>query len=328
MNSYGTLFKVTLYGESHQEAIGVVVDGMIPGTKIDTNLITSDLERRKPKALGTTPRKEEDQIHITSGVFNGMATGSPVHLMIKNENTISKDYEHLKKQPRPGHADFVANIKYKGFQDYRGGGSFSGRLTAALVSAGSLAKMMIPFDISSELIQVGSLKDMSKIDDYLKEIMEKGDSVGGIIEIHVKNMIPGLGMPFFQKLDAEISKMLISIPAVKAISIGTGFEGIELLGSSFNDVILNESGLTKTNHSGGITGGISNGNDLVIKVFVKPTSSISKTQETFDFEENKIKELSVGGRHDACIARRIGIVLENALAIVLADQYLLYKAYT
>lgn len=328
MNSYGTLFKVTLYGESHQEAIGVVVDGMIPGTKIDTNLITSDLERRKPKALGTTPRKEEDQIHITSGVFNGMATGSPIHLMIKNENTISKDYEHLKKQPRPGHADFVANIKYKGFQDYRGGGSFSGRLTAALVSAGSLAKMMIPFDISSELIQVGSLKDMSKIDEYLKEIMEKGDSVGGIIEIQVKNMIPGLGMPFFQKLDAEISKMLMSIPAVKAISVGTGFEGIELLGSSFNDVILNESGLTKTNHSGGITGGISNGNDLVIKVFVKPTSSISKTQETFDFEENKIKELSVAGRHDACIARRIGIVLENALAIVLADQYLLYKAYT
>lgn len=327
MNSYGTLFKVTLYGESHQEAIGVVVDGMIPGTKIDNDLITSDLERRKPKALGTTPRKEEDQFHITSGVFNGMATGSPIHLMIKNENTISKDYEHLKKQPRPGHADFVANIKYKGFQDYRGGGSFSGRLTAALVSAGSLAKMMIPFDISSELIQVGSLKDMSKIDEYLKEIMEKGDSVGGIIEIHVKNMIPGLGMPFFQKLDAEISKMLMSIPAVKAISIGTGFEGIELLGSSFNDVILNESGLTKTNHSGGITGGISNGNDLVIKVFVKPTSSITKTQETYDFEENKVKELSVGGRHDACIARRIGIVLENALAIVLADQYLLYKAY-
>ena len=327
MNSYGTLFKVTLYGESHQEAIGVVVDGMPSGIKIDEALIKSDLEKRKPHAVGTTPRKETDKVHLLSGVFNNYSTGSPIHLMIKNENIKLSDYSHLKKQPRPGHADYVSNMKYQGFQDYRGGGRFSGRLTAALVAAGSLAKMIVPFEFSHKLIQVGTLKDMDQLDDYLKMVAEQGDSVGGIIEVRVKKMMVGLGEPFFNKLDGEIGKMMLSIPAVKAVSIGEGFDGIEKFGSEFNDTIVDKTGKSLTNHSGGTSGGISNGNDLVVKVFVKPTSSIQKEQQTLDLETNEVESLIIGGRHDVCIARRIGIVLENTIAIVLADLFLMNRAY-
>jgi chorismate synthase len=327
MNSFGTLFKITLYGESHQEAIGVVIDGMPSGIKIDESVIQLDLKKRNPDAIGTTPRKETDLIHITSGVFNGYSTGSPMHLMIKNENVVSKDYDHLKLQPRPGHADFVANVKYKGYQDHRGGGRFSGRLTAPIVAAGAIAKMWLPFDFSHQLIQIGELKDMSKLDAYLTEIQEQGDSVGGIIEVCVKSLPVGLGEPMFEKLDAKIAQMLFSIPAVKGVSFGTGFEGSHLKGSQFNDLIIDEAGHTKTNHSGGVTGGISNGNDLIIKVFIKPTSSIKAKQETFDFKSHEVKSLEIGGRHDVAIARRAGIVLENAVAIVIADFYLIYKAY-
>lgn len=327
MNSYGHLFKVTLYGESHQDAIGVVIDGLPSGTKINEDLIKNDLEQRKPKHIGTTPRKEEDAYKITSGVFNGFSTGAPIHLMIENKNVESKDYTHLKTHPRPGHADFVSEVKYKGFQDYRGGGRFSGRLTAALVAAGSIAKMAIPFEIKHQLIQVGSLKDMSKLDTYLLDVIEKKESVGGIIELTVNKMIVGLGEPFFNKLDAELSKLLFSIPAVKGVEFGLGFDGVENFGSQFNDVLLNGEGHTKTNHSGGITGGISNGNDLTIKVFIKPTSSVQKKQETFNLKTGKVESLEIGGRHDVAIVRRVGIVLENMIAIGLLDQYLMYKAY-
>lgn len=327
MNSYGHLFKVTLYGESHQEAIGVVVDGLPAGTKINETLIKQDLEARKPKHIGTTPRKESDSYQITSGVFNGIATGSPIHVMIKNENVVSKDYTHLKAHPRPGHADFVSEVKYKGFQDYRGGGRFSGRLTAALVVAGSLAKMALPFELSHNLKQIGTLKDMMKLDDYILDVQNQGNSVGGTIEITVKNMIVGVGEPFFNKLDAELAKLLFSVPAVKGVEFGLGFDGIELLGSDFNDTLVDEKGRTKTNHSGGITGGISNGNDLKINVFVKPTSSIQKQQDTFNLKSKKVEKLDIGGRHDVAIVRRVGIVLENVVAIGLLDQYLMYKAY-
>ena len=327
MNSYGTLFKVTLYGESHQEAIGVVIDGIPAGIEINESKITEDLIKRQAGAIGTTTRIEPDLFKITSGVFKGYSTGSPIHLMIENVNTRSKDYEHLINQPRPGHADFVSNVKYKGFQDYRGGGRFSGRLTAALVAAGAIAKMVIPFELSNQLVQVGTLKDMSKIDAYLEGIAKDGDSVGGLIEVKATNMIVGLGEPFFNKLDAEIAKMIFSIPAVKGVEIGTGFKGLEMKGSSFNDEFIDETGKTKTNHSGGVSGGISNGNDLIVKVMIKPTSSIQRPQETYSFETNQKEILQIGGRHDVCIARRAGIVLENALAIVLADLYLISKAY-
>ena len=327
MNSYGTLFKVTLYGESHQEAIGTIVDGVPAGIKIDDELITSDLMKRQPGAVGTTPRKEKDEFKILSGVFNGFSTGSPIHIMIENQNIQSKDYEHLKNQPRPGHADFVAGVKYNGFQDYRGGGRFSGRLTAALTAAGSIAKMIVPFQFENKLIQVGALKDMEWLDQYLSEVSKAGDSVGGIIEVKVSGIPVGLGEPFFNKLDSEIGKMMFSIPAVKGVEIGKGFSGIEMMGSKFNDEILDARGKTKTNHSGGVSGGISNGNDLIVKVFIKPTSSIQKEQETYNYTTNSVEKLEIGGRHDVCIARRAGIVVENALAIVLADLYLINKAY-
>ena len=327
MNSYGTLFKVTLYGESHQEAIGAIVDGVPAGIKIDDELITSDLMKRQPGAVGTTPRKEKDEFKILSGVFNGFSTGSPIHIMIENQNIQSKDYEHLKNQPRPGHADFVAGVKYNGFQDYRGGGRFSGRLTAALTAAGSIAKMIVPFQFENKLIQIGALKDMEWLDQYLSEVSKAGDSVGGIIEVKVSGIPVGLGEPFFNKLDSEIGKMMFSIPAVKGVEIGKGFSGIEMMGSKFNDEILDARGKTKTNHSGGVSGGISNGNDLIVKVFIKPTSSIQKEQETYNYTTNSVEKLEIGGRHDVCIARRAGIVVENALAIVLADLYLINKAY-
>jgi chorismate synthase len=327
MNSIGTLFKVTLYGESHQDAIGVVIDGVMPGIQIDTLKIEDDLKKRRPGAIGTTPRIEEDPFTITSGVFNGFSTGSPIHIMIPNQNTQSKDYDHLKKQPRPGHADFVAMKKYHGFQDHRGGGRFSGRLTAPLVAAGSIAKMMLPLQFHHELVQVGTCKNPLEFDAYLESIQKQGDSVGGIIKIKVSNMPIGLGEPMFDKLDAKITHLLMSMPAVKLVSFGDTLDLLEAKGSQFNDAIIDSNGKTSTNHSGGVTGGISNGNDLVLYVFVKPTSSISMEQETFDFEKQEVNTLSIGGRHDVCIARRAGIVMENAVAIALADLYLQYKVY-
>lgn len=327
MNSFGTLFKITLYGESHQDAIGIVIDGVTPGLKINWDKVRNDLALRRPGAVGTTPRVEKDEFEVTSGIFNGHATGSPIHLMIRNENVISKDYTHLRKQPRPGHADYVASIKYKGFQDYRGGGRFSGRLTAPIVAAGSIAKQMLPFKFSHQLIQVGSETNMDNLDAYLKKVAEQGESVGGIVEVRVSDMIVGIGEPMFEKLDAKIGQMMFSIPAVKGVEIGTGFSGATKFGSEFNDVYEDATGKTLTNHSGGVSGGISNGNDLVIKVFVKPTSSIGKSQTSFNLETQKKETFEVGGRHDTAIVRRVGIVLENAIAIVLADLYLWTKAY-
>ncbi len=323
MNTFGHRFKVTLYGESHQAAIGVVVEGLPPGTPIDESKIEADLKRRNPEAIGTTPRKEPDRFSITSGVFEGKATGSPIHITIPNENVRSKDYSHLQRHFRPGHADFVANLKYQGHHDYRGGGRFSGRLTAPLVAAGSLAKMMLPYRFSHELIQVGTLKDLSKIDEYLAQVAAEGDSVGGIIRLTVENLPVGLGEPMFGKIEALAAQMLFSIPAVKGVEFGTGFEGITMKGSAFNDVIIDDKGTTQSNHSGGTSGGLSNGNPLVVKVFIKPTSSIQKTQHTYALDKGKMENLEIKGRHDVCIARRAGIVLENVLALVLADLTLL-----
>ncbi len=229
----------------------------------------------------------------------------------------------FKKHPRPGHADFVAKVKYQGFNDYRGAGMFSGRLTAPLVIAGSIAKMMLPYKFSHQFIRAGKLVNMEDLDAYLTEIAKKGDSVGGIMEIRVTKVPVGLGEPFFNKLDAEIAKMMFSVPGVKGVEIGAGLLGTEMLGSEFNDCYIDAKGTTKTNNSGGISGGISNGNELIVRVFIKPTPSIKKSQKTFSLTTSKLKELAIKGRHDVCFVRRIGIVLENTLAIVLADQSLL-----
>ncbi len=319
MNSYGKTFRVTLYGESHGPSIGCVIDGMKPGVPVDTHLIENDLTRRRPHQTGSTKRVEKDRYTITSGVYQGYTTGAPIHVSIFNDDVDSTSYLKPVFHPRPNHVDYVAHIKYQGFEDPRGGGFFSGRLTAALVVAGSFAKMMLPYAIESKLIQVGTLKDMNHLDQYIQEIEDKKDSVGGVIEVKVSGLPVGLGEPFFGKLDAEIAHILFSIPSIKGVAFGDGFEGVERLGSAFNDSIIDRKGTTKTNHSGGVVGGISNGNDVIIKVFVKPTSSIGIPQETFSFASNALEPLLIEGRHDACIARRLGVVLENAVAIVLAN---------
>lgn len=326
MNSFGTLFRISIYGESHQKAIGVIIDGMKPGVFFDQNLLNQDLDRRKAGAIGTTKRIEADIPIVTSGIFNGHTTGAPIHVMFENNNTKSEDYQNLLKQPRPGHADFTGYQKYKGFNDNRGGGHFSGRLTTTIVAAGSFAKMMLDFDFKTKLVQVGTLKDISKLDSYLESVSQSFDSVGGIIEVRVNKLPVGLGEPFFDSVESKISHILFSIPAVKGVEFGVGFKGIAMYGSSFNDLIIDRSGKTGTNHNGGINGGITNGNELVVRVFVKPASSIFLPQETFNFETNEVKTLKIQGRHDACIARRAVVVLENAVAIALADLYLESKA--
>lgn len=322
MNQFGNLFRISIYGESHQSAIGVIIDGMKPGVLFDESLLLNDLQRRKAGAVGTTLRVEDDNPVITSGILNGYTTGSPIHVMFENMNKRSEDYKNLLTQPRPGHADFVAYNKYKGFNDNRGGGHFSGRLTTTIVAAGAFAKMLTSHQIESKLIQVGDLTDLNGLDSYLKEISESFDSVGGIIEITVKKPEIGLGEPFFDSVESKISHMLFSIPAVKGVEFGVGFKGITLKGSEFNDLIIDEKGKTITNHNGGINGGITNGNDIVLRVFIKPASSIFLPQETFDFESKQIKTLQIKGRHDACIARRALVVIEAACAIALADLYL------
>lgn len=324
MNTFGELFRITLYGESHQPAIGVLIDGVLPGLSIDEDRIKEDLKRRNPDAIGTTPRKEPDRFEITSGHVNHVTTGSPLHLMIRNENIQSKDYAHLKKHPRPGHADYVASVKYHNHHDFRGGGRFSGRLTAPIVMAGSIAKMMVPYTFHHALVQAGTLTDMSQLDDYLSKVKAEGDSVGGIIEVTVTGLPVGLGEPMFEKVESKIGALLFSIPAVKGVEFGTGFSGIPLKGSEFNDPIIDAHGTTKSNHSGGISGGITNGNPLVVRVFIKPTSSIQKPQSSFEKTSGNVQTLKVGGRHDVCIARRAGIVIENAVAICLADLMLLH----
>lgn len=326
MNTFGELFRITIYGESHQPAIGVLIDGVLPGLLIDEDRIKDDLKRRNPDAIGTTPRKEPDRFEITSGHVNHITTGSPLHFMIRNENIQSKDYTHLKEHPRPGHADYVASVKYHNHHDFRGGGRFSGRLTAPIVMAGSIAKMMVPYTFKHALVQVGTLTDMSQLDDYLSKVKAEGDSVGGIIEVTVTGLPVGLGEPMFEKVESKIGALLFSIPAVKGVEFGTGFSGITLKGSDFNDPIIDEQGTTKSNHSGGISGGITNSNPLLVRVFIKPTSSIQKAQSSFEKTTGEVKPLTVGGRHDVCIARRAGIVIENAVAICLADLMLLHNA--
>ncbi len=320
MNSFGRIFSLSIYGESHGKAIGVVVDGCPPGIPLKEEDFATDLDRRKSGAKGTTPRTEEDKPFIMSGVFNGMTTGAPIHVMFQNTNMRSQDYDQLKDTPRPGHADYVAQLKYKGFNDHRGGGHFSGRLTLSLVAAGVVAKKIIPkITIEARLIEAGGQTNISAAVD---KALESGDSVGGIVECRVNHVPAVLGEPFFDSLESQLSHICFSIPAIKGIEFGSGFKAAAMKGSEHNDAILAD-GTTKTNHAGGINGGISNGNELVFRVAVKPTSSISKRQQTANLSSGEMLDLEIKGRHDACIALRAPVVLEAVTAIVLADNVLL-----
>ncbi len=327
MNTFGSIFRVSIYGESHGEGVGVVIDGCPPGIELSSEDLLADLDRRKAGGAGTTKRIESDKPNLLSGVCNGYTTGAPINIFFKNENTRSKDYSLFKSMPRPGHSDFVAHHKYNGFNDIRGGGHFSGRLTLGIVAAGALAKKVLEgLRIKSKLIEAGGINVRSytkeQMELYMERIQEEGDSIGGVIETVVDGAPIGLGDPFFGSVESKISQMMFSIPAVKGIEFGAGFDGCKMRGSQHNDSFTNEDGRTKSNNNGGINGGITNGNEIVFKVGIKPTSSIFITQDTFNFDKNIMDSLVIHGRHDSCIARRAVVVIENATAIVLLDLLL------
>lgn len=328
MNHIGRLFQINIYGESHGGGVGILLDGVKPGIPLTEEDFLLDLSRRKAGGLGTTPRVEPDEIHIVSGVFNGYTTGAPILLSFINTNTKSKDYSNLIDQPRPSHADYTAHIKYDGYNDYRGGGHFSGRLTLGLVSAGVVAKKMLKgVTFHTSLTNLNGCLDQSKFQSILKDAVENKDSVGGVVTLTATGVPVGLGEPYFDSLESTISHLMFSVGGVKGIEFGIGFDGKDLKGSEFNDKIIDSKGTTATNNNGGINGGISNGNPIVVKVFVKPTPSIGLKQETYNFRDDKVKALEIEGRHDAAIILRAMVVLEDCLAIALCDANLIRNAY-
>jgi chorismate synthase len=317
MNSFGRIFRVSIFGESHGPAVGVVVDGCPAGIPLDPGDLQADLVRRQGGASGTTSRVEDDTPHLVSGVFEGRTTGAPILIVLDNTRQDSGAYEELRYTPRPGHADFTAFSKYGGFNDHRGGGHFSGRLTAALVAAGGIAKKIIaPVTVKAALVEAGGSRDLERT---VSEAAAEGDSIGGIIECTAEDIPIGLGEPFFDPLESLISHGVFSIPAVKGIEFGAGFSAARMRGSTCNDEIVDRTGATRTNNAGGIAGGISNGNELVFRVAVKPTPSIRKIQETVDVRDGQRVSISVEGRHDTCIALRMPVIVEAVTAIVLAD---------
>jgi chorismate synthase len=317
MNSLGVVFRVSLFGESHGPAIGVVIDGCPPGISVKPDDFMDDLSRRQSGNKGTTKRKEPDQPEILSGIFNNMTTGAPIMIMTRNSDKISSDYDEFKNIPRPGHADYVAQLKHSGFADMRGSGHFSGRITWGLVAAGVVAKKIVaPSEISANLISAGG---SDNIDEALNNAISENDTIGGIIECRVKKPLSGLGEPFFYSFESALSHLVFSIPAIKGIEFGAGFAAAAMRGSQHNDSFINSSGNTATNNAGGINGGITNGNEIVFRVVVKPTSSTGVQQKTYDFNKREMTTLQVIGRHDTCIALRMPVIVEAAAAITMAD---------
>jgi chorismate synthase len=350
-SNYGTIFKISTFGESHGRAIGVVVDGCPAGIEFDEEFIQNELDRRKPgQSRITTQRKEADGFEVMSGVFEGKTTGTPIAMLIFNEDQRSKDYSHIADRYRPSHADFTYAQKY-GFRDYRGGGRSSARETAARVAAGALAKLVlknIGVEIFAFVSQVGGMKlekhyselDLNTIDDnavrcpdqnmaqqmfdYIDAIRKEGDSIGGVVTCVIKNTPVGLGEPVFDKLHAELGKAMLSINAVKGFEYGSGFEGVKLKGTAHNDAMYtDETGKTrtKTNHSGGILGGISNGEDIYFNVAFKPVATVMHDQESVDTEGNAVL-VSGKGRHDPCVLPRAVPIVDAMAALVMVDFYL------
>lgn len=321
MNSFGRKFRIHIYGESHGASIGITIDGCPFGIPLSEQDFLNDINRRKAGAVGTTTRLEEDVPKIVSGLFNQHTTGAPLTILFENTNTQSKDYETLRHTPRPGHADFVLDKKYKGFNDYRGGGHSSGRLTLALVAAGVIAKKLLKdITVKAQLIEAGGNKN---IDQAIARAVENQDSIGGIVSCSVQGLPVGLGEPFFDSVESLISHLIFAIPAVKGIAFGSGFAAAKMKGSEHNDAIVNAEGQTQTNHSGGINGGITNGNELYFEVVIKPTSSTPREQKTWNQQTQSVEPFTIKGRHDLCVALRVPVVVEAVTAIALADLFLL-----
>ena len=383
MNAFGNIFRVSIFGESHGEQIGVVVDGLAPGIPLSEADFAADIARRRSGAKGTTPRVEADEPQILSGVYEGYTTGAPLAIVFHNANTRSQDYEALLNVPRPGHADYTANLKYGGFQDPRGGGHFSGRLTLPVVAAGVIAKKLlfatiagatrgrVQFRCDAKLVEIGGIADQTQWDAALDQAQREGDSLGGVVECVVSGVPAGLGEPFWDSVESRLSHALFAIPGVRGVEFGDGFAAARMKGSEHNDVYApagakkcashqhecchdeekdgccchgeeheeggcchggeghHEGGCCghhrnrlvtpATNHAGGVNGGITNGNPLVFRVAFKPTSSIAKAQETYDFAKGEMTTLQVPGRHDTCFALRTLVIVEAMAAIVLAD---------
>ncbi len=317
MNVIGTLLKVEIFGESHGPAAGVLLDGVPPGLGLATEDFSADLARRRSGAEGTTPRKELDEPEFLSGIYKNKATGSPLCILFRNGDTHSGDYALFGDVPRPGHADLTSRVRYGGFADPRGSGHFSGRITVGLVAAGVVAKKILDGVTFYSVITVaGGNADVAKA---VKSAADSGDSIGAVVEIRVRGLRAGLGEPFFGSVEGLAAQALFAVPGVRGIEFGDGFAAARMRGGEHNDPILAINGTTVKNGAGGINGGITNGNELVVRVAMKPASSIAKTQSTVNLQTGKMVDLTVPGRHDACIAIRGAVVLEAALALVLAD---------
>jgi chorismate synthase len=322
MNSFGRIFRVSIFGESHGESVGILIDGVPAGLPLTEQDLLPDLERRKGgKQKGTTPRQEADYPFFKSGLFNGKTTGAPISIFFENNNTRSADYEKQRSFPRPGHADMVAHQKYGGNEDYRGGGHFSARLTTGMVAAAAIAKKLMPgVTIAAEVTEIGGEADLEK---GLQRAIDAKDSVGGLVECRVNGLPVGLGEPFFDSVESQIAHIAFAIPAVKGIEFGAGFAAAKMFGSQHNDAIENMDGKTRTNNAGGIVGGITNGNELVFRIAIKPTASTPKEQNSLNWDTGKVENFSVKGRHDLCVALRAPVILEAATALALVDLFLL-----
>lgn len=357
-NSLGKLFVVTSFGESHGRCVGTIIDGCPAGLPITVEDIQREVDKRKPGiSMAATTRAEEDKVEILSGVFNGTTTGAPICLLVWNKDVDSSDYARLRFLPRPSHADYTAHIKYGGFNDFRGGGRFSGRITATFVMAGAIAKKLLNLtgiEILAHTIEIGGIKAESKGLDEVREnvdknlvkcadmkaagemirlierVGEEGDSVGGIIEGIALNVPVGLGEPVFDTLDGELAKALLAIPSVKGVEFGSGFSAAGKKGSENNDLftVKNNKIVTVTNNAGGILGGISSGMPIVVRVAVKPTASIGKSQQTVNMKNMQSTKLSIKGRHDICIVPRAVPVVESMMAVVLCDLAMRAKLLT
>ncbi len=348
-NSFGKLFTITSFGESHGRCVGIIIDGCPAGLPITEEDIQREVDKRKPGVgIAATTRVEEDKVEILAGIFNGTTSGAPICLLLWNKDVDSSEYEKMRFLPRPGHADYTAFIKYGGFNDFWGGGRFSGRITATFVMAGAVAKKLlnlIGIEVLAHTVEIGGIKARPKGFDEIKEnvaqnplrcadlmatkemvrtiekVKAEGDSLGGIIEGIARHVPVGLGEPVFDTLDGELAKALFAIPAVKGVEFGSGFSAAGKKGSENNDPFTIRDGkiVTLTNNAGGILGGISNGMPIVVRVAVKPTSSIAKSQETVDIKSMETTTLSVKGRHDVCIVPRAVVVVESMMAVTLCD---------
>jgi chorismate synthase len=322
LNSFGRIFKVSIFGESHGECVGITIDGCPAGLSLSPEDLAADLERRKGgKQKGTTPRQEEDLPIFKSGLFNGKTTGFPITILFENKNIRSEDYAKQRSIPRPGHADWVAHQKFGGNEDYRGGGHFSARLTAGIVAAAGIAKkLMKNVSIHAEVIEIGGEKDLEK---GLQKAIDAKDSVGGILECKINGLPVGLGEPWFDSVESSLAHLVFAIPAVRGVEFGTGFAAARMFGSEHNDAILKMDGKTKTNHAGGVVGGITNGNELVFRLAIKPTSSTPKEQESLNWDTEQVEKFSIKGRHDLCVALRAPVIVEAVTALVLVDFMML-----